>query len=221
MRTSRRASRIAVALAVAGFLVGLVVALLHSKRHYAGSNSVRAVQVVTGLAPGRTICQQGELIPDKASTVEVSVATGGTPGPPLAAELRARSGRVLAAGTMRGGYHDGLVGVPIPVVRRTLTDIEVCVRSTAPGTAQLYGQLNVKDHLEINHRPAPGILRLAYMRPGDETWLALAPTIAHRFAQAKTRVATPFTFWLLLVAVVAVAGLAVRSTLRDEDETVA
>jgi hypothetical protein len=219
MSTSRRASRIAVALAVAVFLVTLAVALLHSKRHYAGSNSVRALHVVTTLAPGDTICQQGELIPDKAATIEVSVATGGKPGPPLAAELRAPSGRVLASGTRRGGYGDGVAGVPIPVVRKTLQHVEVCVRSTAPGTATLYGQLNAKDRIEINRRRAPGVLRLAYLRPGDQTWLALAPTIAHRFAQAKTRVATPFTFWLLLVAVAAVAGLAVRSVLRDGDET--
>jgi hypothetical protein len=218
MRMPRRARAIAAALAVAVFLVTLVVILLHSQPRYAGSNSVRAVQVVTQLAPGRTVCQKGELIPQDASTVEVSVATGGQPGPPLVAELRAAGGRVLAHGTTRGGYTDGVVGVPIPVVRKTIEHIDVCLRSTAAGTAQLYGQPNAEGRIEVNRHPAPGILRLAYKRPGSETWLALAPTIAHRFAQAKTRVATPFTFWLLLVAVLGVAVVAVRSVLLDDDD---
>jgi hypothetical protein len=218
MRMPRRARAIAVALAVAVFLVTLVITLLHSEPRYAGTNSVRAVQVVTELAPGRTICQKGELIPQKASTIEVSVATGGQPGPPLAAELRAADGHVLARGTTRGGYTDGAVGVPIPVVRKTIEHIDVCLRSTAAGTAQLYGQPNATGRIEVNRHPAPGILRLGYKRPGSETWLALAPTIAHRFAQAKTRVAMPFTFWLLLVAVVGVAVVAVRSVLLDDED---
>jgi hypothetical protein len=222
MRMLRRARAVAVALAVAVFLFTLVSTLLHSEPRYAGSNAVRAAQVVTELAPRRTICQKGELIPKDASTVEVSVATGGQPGPPLAAELRTKGGRVLARGTTVGGYRDGVIGVPIGVVRKTIEHVDVCLRSTAPGTAQLYGQGNAEGRLEVNRHAAPGILRLAYKRPGSETWLALAPTIAHRFAQAKTRVATPFTFWLLLVGVVGVAGLAVRSVLvDDEDEAVA
>jgi hypothetical protein len=218
MRMPRRAKTIAVALAAAVFLVTLLVSLLHSEPRYAGSNAVRAVQVVTAFAPGRTICQKGELIPQDASTVEVAVGTGGQPGPPLAAELRDRGGRVLARGTRRGGYRDGVVGVPIPVVRRTLGHIDVCLRSTAAGTAQVYGQGNATGHIEVNRHAAPGVLRLAYMRPGSETWLALAPTIAHRFAQAKTRVATPFTFWLLLVAVLGVVVVAVRSVLVDDED---
>ena len=213
----RSASKIGAALAVVALVAVLLAGLLRSRPHYAGSNAVRAQQLVAPLKPGRTVCQKGELVPYKASTVEVSVATRGQPGPPLTAELR-RGGRVLARGSRRGGYKDGIVAVPIPVVRRTLTGVDVCLRATAGVPAQLYGQLNGQGKIVIGRKRVPGVFRIAYMRPGKESWLALAPTIAHRFAQAKTRVATPFTFYLLLVAVLGVAGLAVRAAVSDDEE---
>ncbi|MEA2134377.1 MAG: hypothetical protein QOC68_2286 [Solirubrobacteraceae bacterium] len=217
----RSASKIGVALAVLALVVVLLAGLLRSRPHYAGSNAVRALQLVAPLRANTPVCQKGELVPFKASTVEVSVSTAGQPGPPLTAELR-RGGRVLARGSRRGGYKDGLVAIPIPVVRKTLVGVDVCLRATASPPAQLYGQLNGQGKLVIGRKTVPGVFRIAYMRPGRESWLALAPTIAHRFAQAKTRVATPFTFWLLLVAVVGVAGLAVRAAVSDdEDEAVA
>jgi hypothetical protein len=200
----RSASKIGVALAVLALVVVLLAGLLRSRPHYAGSNAVRALQLVAPLRANTPVCQKGELVPFKASTVEVSVSTAGQPGPPLTAELR-RGGRVLARGSRRGGYKDGLVAIPIPVVRKTLVGVDVCLRATASPPAQLYGQLNGQGKLVIGRKTVPGVFRIAYMRPGRESWLALAPTIAHRFAQAKTRVATPFTFWLLLVADEAVA----------------
>ena len=125
---------------------------------------------------------------------------------------------MLARGSRRGGYRDSLVAIPIPVVRKTLVGVDVCLRATGSGPTQLYGQLNGQGKLVIGRKHVPGVFRIAYKRPGSESWLALAPTIAHRFAQAKTRVATPFTFWLLLVAVVGVAGLAVRAAVSDDDD---
>jgi hypothetical protein len=216
----RSASKIVAALAVVALVAVLLAALLKSAPRYAGSNAVRAAQLVAPLQPGRSVCQKGELVPAKASTVEVVVATGGQAGPSLTAELR-RGGRVIARGSRAGGYKDGIVAIPIPVVSKTLTGVEVCLRATGSGPAQLYGQFNGVGKLVIGREQVPGVVRLAYMRPGTESWLELAPTIAHRFSQAKTRVATPFTFWLLLVAVVGVAGVAVRAAVSDdEDEAV-
>lgn len=215
---TRRASRIAAALAVLVFAVTLAAALLKSQPRYAGTNSVRAVNLVAGLAPHRPVCQKGELVPRDAASVEVAVATGGQPGPPLATELRQESGQVLARGRVDGGYTDGVVDVPIPVVRRTVEHVEVCVRATAPGPVQLYGQANAAGKLLVAGKPAPGVLRLGYKRPGNETWLALAPAIAHRFSQAKTSIATPVTFWVLVVLVLGVAGLAIRSVLSEDEE---
>jgi len=202
---TRRASRVA-------------AALLTSEPRYAGTNSVRAVNIVAGLAPRRPVCQKGELIPRDAASVEVAVGTGGQPGPPLAAELRKESGQVLARGRADGGYTDGVAGVPIPVVRRTVEHVEVCLRATAPGPAQLYGQANAAGKMTVAGKPVPGVLRLGYKRPGSETWLGLAPTIAHRFAQAKTRLATPVTFWILVSLVLGVTGLAIRSVLGEDEE---
>jgi hypothetical protein len=219
---TRRASRIAAAAGALAFAATLLGTLLHSEPRYAGSNAVRAVQIVQPIPAGTAICQKGEIVPAGASTVEVSVGTGGQSGPPFSAELRDRSGRVVARGRAPGGYTDGLVAAPIPTVRRTLEKVDVCLRASARGPAQLYGQPNAEGKLEVGGRGVPGVLRIAYKRPGSETWLALAPTIAHRFAQAKTRIATPLTFWLLGALVLGAAGLAVGAVLRDdEDEALA
>ena len=60
------------------------------------------------------------------------------------------------------------------------------------------------------------MLRLAYRRPGKESWLALTPAVAHRFAQAKTRIAGPWLFYVLIALAVLAGGIALRTVVREE-----
>jgi hypothetical protein len=82
---------------------------------------------------------------------------------------------------------------------------------------QLYGLAGATGKLELNGKARPGALRLAYRRPGQESWLALAPTVAHRFAQAKTRIAAPWVFYVLIAVAVLSGGLALRTVVREEE----
>lgn len=209
------------ALVVGALVLALLVLgsvrVLHRDSRYSGSNSVGPKQAIVLLQDGQRLCQVGELLPDRTVAVEVSVATGGQPGAPLAVRVLDEDKRVLARGTARGGYRDGLVSMPIPLQRGTRTGVEVCIERTGPGVAQLYGLAGATGKLKLDGKDNPGVLRLAYRRPGKESWLALTPAIAHRFAQAKTRIAAPWLFYVLIALAVLVAGLALHTVVREEE----
>jgi hypothetical protein len=211
-----RARTLVVFALVAALLVLACVRLLQKDSRYSGSNSFSPRDGVILLAPGQRLCQAGELVPGDTAAVELSVGTGDAPGAPLAVTLRGADKRVLARGRAPGGYRDGLVAIPIPLQRTTRTGVEVCVTRTGPGTALLYGLPNATGKLKLNGKPRPGVLRLAYRRPGRESWLALSPTIAHRFAQAKTCAAGPWLFWVLIAVSLFSGALALRTMLREE-----
>jgi hypothetical protein len=211
-----RARGLVVGALVPALLVLALVRGLHEDSRYSGSNSVGPQQGIILLQPGQRVCQTGELVPAETAAVEVSAATGGEPGAPLAVRLRDADKRVLGRGTAPGGYRDGLVSMPIPVQRSTRTGVEVCIERSGRGTAQLYGLAGATGKLELDGKPNPGVLRLAYRRPGQESWLALTPAIAHRFAQAKTRIAAPWLFYVLIGLAVLAGGLAIRTVVREE-----
>lgn len=202
---------------VLALLVLATVRVLHKDSRYSGSNSVGPKEGFILLQDGQRVCQVGELVPADTAAVEVSVSTGGGPGAPLAVRLRDGEERVLDRGSVRGGYGDGLVAMPIPLQRKTRTGVEVCIERTGPGTAQLYGLAGATGKVKLDGKPNPGVLRLAYRRPGRESWLALTPVIAHRFAQAKTRIAAPWVLYVLIGLSVLVAGLALRTVVRGEE----
>jgi hypothetical protein len=211
-----RARALVVGALVAALLVVAFVRVLAKDSRYSGSNSFSPRDGVIMLAQGQRACQVGEIVPADTAAVEVSVGTGGAPGAPLAVRLRDGEKRVLARGTVRGGYRDGLVSIPIPLQRRTRTGVEVCVERTGPGTALLYGLQSGAGKLKLDGKPRPAVLRLAYRRPGRESWLALSPAIAHRFAQAKTQLAAPWVFWVLIGVSLLAGGVALRTVLREE-----
>jgi hypothetical protein len=212
-----RARALVVGALVLALLALAIVRGLREDSRYSGSNSVGPKQGIIELRDGQRVCQSGELVPADTAAVEVSVATGGGPGPPLAVRLRAADKRVLGRGKASGGYRDGLVSMPIPLQRRTRTGVEVCVERTGRGTALLYGLAGAEGKLKLDGKRTPGVLRLAYRRPGKESWLALTPAIAHRFAQAKTRIAAPWMFYVLIAFSVLAAGLALQTVVREEE----
>ena len=202
---------------VLALMVFALVRLLHEDQRYSGSNSIGPNQGIVLLQPGQRVCQTGELVPGDTAAVELAVTTGGQPGAPLAVTLRDEDRRVLARGTAPGGYGDGVVAIPIPVQRPTRTGVEVCLARTGPGTVQFYGLPSATGKVELDGKPVPGVLRLAFRRPGRESWLALTPAIAHRFAQAKTRVAGPWLFYVLIGVSLLAGGLALRTVVRAEE----
>jgi hypothetical protein len=116
---------------------------------------------------------------------------------------RGEDGRVLTEGRRPAGGPEGHVVIPLRRVEETTPGAEVCVAMNGGRRMVLYGQ-------------AP-IVRLEWLRAGDESWYALIPTVAHRFALGK---AAPFgSLWLVVASllVLVAALVAVRLVLRETE----
>jgi len=138
---------------------------------------------------------------------------GQEPAPPLLATIRDPSGREIARGRSLGGYGSGPVRVPVPLVRRTVPGAEVCLRAEGGGRPALRGVSATGRNFKLDGVVTAGAVRLAYLRPGTESWLGLAPVVAHRFALAKTQLAGPWLFWVVLGLAAFAAALGLRAGL--------
>ena len=107
----------------------------------------------------------------------------------------------MSRGRLPAGEREGRVVIPIDPIDETVPGARVCIRTGPGGRTVLYGR--------------GGDVRLAWLRPGSESRLAMLPTVAHRFGLAKLN---PFGPWLLaVVALVMVLAwfLALRLVVRE------
>jgi hypothetical protein len=216
---SRTVRVAAVGAVVLGLAVALAVTLARAEPRYAGHNSVRSPGVVTELERGDRVCQLIETVPADTAAVELVAASAGRPGPPLEVQVSRRSGERISRGRLPGGYTDGKVAVPVGELGYSVPDAAVCIRSAGRGRVQLLGVPTAPGGLEINGKPHPGLLTLAYRRAGEESAFALLPTIAHRLSLAKTTLAGGWTMWALVVLFLLSSALALRLVLtRDFGE---
>jgi hypothetical protein len=212
-----RAVRVAaVACALLLLCAALAAGLTRSENRYAGFNSVRSPGAVTELERGDEVCQLIETVPADTAAVEVVGLTGGVPGPPLRATVSTRGGEQIADGRLPGGYGDGKVAVPVTEIGYTVPDAAVCIGSAGRGKLTLLGVPTAPAGLEINGEQKPGLLTIAYRRDGEESLLALLPTIAHRAGLGKTNLAGDWTFWALVALFVGASGLALRLVLARD-----
>jgi hypothetical protein len=190
-----------VALGVAALLVALAVTLAGSDERQAGANSIREVFPVAELPDGGVHCQGGETIPKDAGTVRVLIGTFGRPAPEITVIVRGGDGTPVTRGRRPAGGREGHVDIPLRRVERTAAGAQVCIEVDGVPRAVLYGE--------------GASARLDWLRPGSESWYALIPTVAHRFALGKASLFG--SLWLLVVAAVVLAAcaLAVRLLLRE------
>src|SRR5215210_7019336 len=178
-------------------LAGLVlVLLLGQAQRRAGSNYVPEYGPVTELRGAAQHCEEGELVPGDSGALNLAIGTYGRPTPDLTVTVSAPERGVVSRGRLSAGHPEGRVVIPIDTVDETLSGARVCVRTGPGGRTVLYGRGDK--------------VRLAWLRPGTESRLALLPTIAHRFGLAKLN---PFGPWVLLV-VALVMGVAWFLALR-------
>jgi hypothetical protein len=183
-------------------VVALAVVLLDGSPRQAGSNYVAEFEEAQKLRGGREHCQAGQVVPRDAAALRLLVGTYGRPAPAIDVEVTHPDGPITSGRRPAGGSEGHLV-IPLDRVDRTVGGATVCVRIGGRGRNVLYGQA--------------GNVRLEYLRQGSESWIALAPTVAHRFGLAK---ANPFGSWLIVVAVLLLAGawfVAVRTVARESE----
>jgi len=162
------------AVGLAAVAVSLALVLLDSEPHQAGTNYVPEVGEALALE-GRndTHCQAGQVIPGDAAALRLLLGTSERPSPELRVTVRA-GGETIATGRLPGGQRNGRVVIPISPVEDVRPNAEVCIEARSPGEPHrtvLYG--------------TSGQVRLEWLREGDESWLELLGTVAHRFGLGK------------------------------------
>jgi hypothetical protein len=179
-------------------LVVLALILLQSAPRSAGSNFVPELGEVAKLRGPERRCQDGETVPADTGALRILIGTYGRPAPALAVDVRAPGGSRLTSGRLAAGGPEGHVDIPVRDLDRGATGVRVCVNvGGGGGRTVLYG--------------SAGRLHFEWLRPGSESWLALAPTVAHRFALGRWN---PFgTLLLAALAVLLVAAWAAAAWL--------
>jgi hypothetical protein len=193
--------RIAVGLGLVLVAAVSVVALSDSAPRRSGTNAmVRVPGTLVSVAPGRELCQGGQLVPkDTAALRTFFRFRPSSPGGPLEITVR-HVGRVIATGHLPGGLSPGSPRVPIAHIRHD-TSATVCFTNRGARTIQFAGNLTPEYG---GNNPAgarlPDVVRIDYIRPGNETWWTFAPVVAKRFALVKPSLVGSWTLYAALGA---------------------
>lgn len=209
-----------VALVLAIGLIALVVAgvaiLARSEPRRSGTNLISDSGFVIPLAPGRQLCEPGELLPGDTGGLRLMADSGASAGPRLSVHVFSPQG-LVSSGELAPGWRSGAVLIPIRRVARTLPSTIVCLRNAGSSPVSFGGSAPASGFvIELAGKPFGGRLRIEYMRPGSESWLSLLPTLAHRFSLAKSDLARHWAWIAVLVLMLLAVGLAARTMLREE-----
>jgi hypothetical protein len=183
-------------------IAGLVLVLLVGQgQRRAGSNYVPEFGPIAELRGAGRHCETGQILPADTGALKLRLGTYGRPTPEIGVRATAPGKGVVTEGRLAAGRHEGLVVVPLRRVGEAVQGAEVCVRIGGGGRTVMYGRGQS--------------VRLAWLREGSESRLALLPTVAHRFGLAKLN---PLGSWLLPFLVLVLAGtwfIALRTVVRE------
>jgi hypothetical protein len=191
------------AAALVAVAVGLVLVLLDTAPRQAGTNYIPESGEALTIEGNGSHCQGDQVIPADAASLRLLVGTFERPTPELSVSVRA-GGQTIASGSLRAGGKEGHVVIPIEPVEALHEHAEVCIKVRAPGKGRrtvLYG--------------VPGAVHLEWLRGGEESWLELAPTVAHRFGLGKPFLSGAWVLWLSAVLLAAAWAVALRTAVRE------
>ncbi|HEX7289683.1 MAG TPA: DUF2142 domain-containing protein [Conexibacter sp.] len=184
----RALDRRALACLVLGLLAlagGLAQALSHRAPPRAGTNGVWPQLPLGGLGPGQRICQDGELLPAGAATLQVPFQPAQRVGPRIAVTL-SRGGRVIERASMLVAVRGGR---PAPLRARTrdLDGVRVCLSVIGRGQVGLIGGPTPPGVgvLAADGEPTGSSLPIAYGGRGTASWWDRAGSVADRMALGR------------------------------------
>jgi hypothetical protein len=167
---------------------GLVAALSHTTpQRRVGTNGAWPTTVVGEAGPGQRACQEGELLPAGASSLQLTLQPLQAVGPRLAIALR-RHGRTLARSSLLVAARNGTVAsAPLEPRTRDADDVELCVTIAGRGRVAFVGGATPPDAgpLTVNGQPTGGSLSISYLQDGTRSWWQRASTVADRMALGR------------------------------------
>jgi len=209
-------ARVAAAVGVLAIAIAGLAVLLQSAQRRSGTNLTANTGFVIGVAAGQQLCEPGELVPGDTGAVRLSASSGATPGPRIDVAIGAGA-RTIATGHLAAGWHTGTVTIPFRRIAATQQNASVCLVNRGTSTVSFGGSVpDANFYVVLGGKPLSGRMRIEYMRPGRESWLALLPTLAHRFSLAKGDLVRHWAAPAVLVLMLLAIGLALRTILREE-----
>jgi hypothetical protein len=199
--------RVGLAAGLVSIAVALAVVLTRPPLVVAGSNEVAPNFAITFTRGGETICQPGGTLPQGTKAIRVSLSPN--IGPRV--RLKVFSGsKVITEGERDPGWGvDETVLVSVKRVAHTASNTRICTDiGPAVEGVQVNGEL-----VPVGGGKAIR-LRMEYLRPGQSSWLSLAPSIANHMGLAHA----PGGAWVGYAAIavmIAVCGFASRLVLRE------
>jgi hypothetical protein len=200
-------------LAIAG---AAAVVLLQREPRLAGTDLVTDAGFALQLGPGQQLCQGGELVPGDTGALKLAASVEGLPGPRLGASITGPGG-LLSSGALGPGWHTGALRIPLARVSATVSGATVCLQNLGSSTIALGGSAPDPGFaIELAGTQVSGRVRIEYMRPGRESWLALLPTLAHRFSLAKSDLVRHWAAGAALLLMLFAVALAVGTMAKEE-----
>jgi hypothetical protein len=199
--------------AAAPLAVGAALLLTREEPRLAATNSVAPAVYVTTLEPGQRLCQPHQQLPAQAAAARLFAGVYGRPGPPMRVTV-GQGARQVAAGSA-SGYGDGMIRVPLRrVARGPVGDATLCVLNRGPGRLALGGRPEPPSGTVVGATPLQARVYVGWLRPGRESWLDLAGTVAERAGVGKAGFMGAWTLWAALALIVAAAALALTTVVR-------
>jgi hypothetical protein len=185
--------------------VALAIVLLDSERRQAGTNYIPELGEAVTVDGAGSHCQDRQLIPADAAALRLLVGTPGEPTPALKVSVRSGA-ETIASREVREGPYRGHLVVPVGPFEERREAARVCIEL-----------LGGKDDGTVLHGTA-GQVRLEWLRQGEESWVEVAPAVAHRFGLGKPFLSGGWVLWLaaglLALAWVAAMRLILREMAR-------
>lgn len=216
--------QVALALAVAAVSVLIAIATaLPQRTSLAAANNVLVTGVAAQIAPGSELCREDLELPAGTSGIQVYSVGTAAPGPELEVTITSPAG--TQSGRLPGGYADEefVTGRVSPPLERATTG-RACLKNVGTTLAGFGGTAPADANtskLEVDGEPAPAVLAI---NPTYEpsSLFDLVPTLVERAAVWAPAWVGPWTFYLLIGAVMLLAGpLAVSLVLVRRDKAVA
>jgi hypothetical protein len=177
----------------------------------AGTDHISPAIFSAALPHGGTLCQSGMTLPSDAARMEVLIGTYGVPVPKLSASFVGAGGRVLAAGRLAAGAHEGDVAIPFGYPHGPTAEGTLCLRVGGTGKVVFGGEPSAGAASElVDGKPQPGRIEVVYLRPGRESWWQLLPTLDERFGLGKASFFGDWTLPALALALLCVWIAAAR-----------
>lgn len=214
---SRRAALMAFALTATLALGGLLAAAASDRRDRAFSLQVPVNLSVASLAPGRTLCQG----PITAASRFAGLRLWASPARSLVVTVEAAGAKLAHRAVRTAPTPTGALRIPLGTTIGRGTRFSVCVRNTARTALAFEGgaATETSGQLVAAGFRSGDAIAVEFLRDHPPSLLSLLPTVFHRAALLKLSGVGPWTFWVLLAALVggfALAAWAIAAALSED-----